>query len=103
MYKIKKKIEKILEGEYKDYHEYKDYKYIASLECIEADTDREFTIYNDQCIFPTPNGFWDKYSKRDCVFGRTLEELNENIEKLMKVVRVIIDNRRSSKIEDIEI
>lgn len=103
MYKIKKKIVKIRDNEYDHEPEYKDYKYRAELECIEADTDVEFTNYNDQCIFPCPNGFWDVYSRRDCVFGRNLEELNNNVEKLIKIVRSIIDDRRYSKNEVIEI
>lgn len=91
MYKIEKKIEKTDEG------------YIAILKCVEADTEREFCVHGDHCVFEVPNGFWGPYYGRICVEGKTMEELEDNVEDMMKKVRRVIAKRRGAIFETIEI
>ncbi len=91
MYKIEKKIEKTNDG------------YTAELKCTEADTEHEFCIYGDHCVFEVPDGFWGPYYGRICVEGKNMEELEENVEDMMRKVRKVIAKRRGVKFETIEI
>jgi hypothetical protein len=91
MYKIEKKIEKTNNG------------YIAELKCTEADTEHEFCVYGDHCVFEVEDGFWGPYYGRICVEGKDMEELEENVEEQMRKVRKVIAKRRGAKFETIEI